>query len=79
MRIISQNGTIDIPYELAVLWCDNFGNIQCKVNSESLRLAMYPTKERAKEVLKDIMNAYRNDSSHYILPLKQEVNDEKTE
>ena len=31
MRVISQDGTIDIPYEMSIVWCEDSGAVLCKL------------------------------------------------
>lgn len=64
MRIISQNGMLDVPYEQISINATDRGNkweIWCSNNMSNLHskgLGYYDSKERAKEVMKEIRNKY---------------------
>lgn len=71
MRVISQNGEIDIPYEQSVFWIKSIlirsvmdggemANIYASTNGdqESIVLGTYGSKERAKEVLDMLLKHY---------------------
>lgn len=66
MRIISQDGRIDLPYEqvaVAIDTTDTVMVIAYAVNSEDdtiWNLAEYSTKEKAEEVMKMLREGYRN-------------------
>ena len=46
MRIISQNGAIDIPYEMAVVYVE-YESIIAKVGDERYAIGNYSTEEKA--------------------------------
>lgn len=66
MRIISQNGRIDLPYEQIVVennTVDKITIIAYAVDSYDdtiWNLAEYSTKEKAEEVMKMLREGYRN-------------------
>lgn len=50
MRVISQDGTIDIPYELSVIWISEKNGYSVKANmpnDEAVLLGMYSSREKA--------------------------------
>ena len=66
MRIISQNGEVDLPYECFGVEIDAINDtkiIAYAVNSDDdtiWNLAEYSTKEKAEEVMKMLREGYRN-------------------
>lgn len=60
MRLISQNGEFDVPYEIAVL--SRTGNIirayVPMVGEKGTVMARYSTDEKAKKVMEMICNVY---------------------
>lgn len=66
MRVISQNGKVDLPYEqiaISIDCDDEMTIIAYAVNSEDdtiWNLAEYSTKEKAEEVMKMLREGYRN-------------------
>lgn len=60
MRLISQNGEIDVPYEITSL--SRTGNIirayVPMVGEKGTVMARYSTEERAKKVMEMICNVY---------------------
>lgn len=66
MRIISQNGRVDLPYEQIAIAIDydyKMTIIAYAVNSDDdtiWKLAEYSTKEKAEEVMKMLREGYRN-------------------
>ena len=65
MRIISQDGTIDIPYEMVVV--KRFGNAVYFLNRNlagvenqvrDIELAKYSTEEKAKKAMEELRYAY---------------------
>lgn len=73
MRIISQKGNIDVPYEKVVLFADNVGAIHCKFGGESFRMGLYSSKQDAKAVMKMIRDAWDNAYEMFQLPKREEV------
>ena len=66
MRIISQDGTIDVNYDSAIVACDNKKRpdkgwgIGAVSQNKSINLATYSTEEQALEVMKEIRTQYSN-------------------
>ena len=65
MRVISQNGTIDMPYEMVVVkrfgsavyfLNRNLAGVENKVRD--IELAKYSTKEKAKKAMEELRYAY---------------------
>ena len=65
MRVISQDGTIDIPYEMVVV--KRFGNAVYFLNRNlagvenqvrDIELAKYSTEEKAKKAMEELRYAY---------------------
>lgn len=80
MRIISQDGTIDIPYDRKCLFVSEDGDIRAMSNvceaSEIVfnsDIAQYSTKEKALRVVADLRDAYRSDCRYYELPKEEDV------
>ena len=73
MRIISQNGSVDAPYDSSCLFADGVGGIQCKFNGECFRLGLYSSREKAKLVLESIRNVYGIRPGYFQLPKDEEV------
>lgn len=59
MRVISQDGTIDMPYEICSVWCR--GSVimcdMCGDNTNTI-LATYSTEEKAKKAMKMLREKY---------------------
>lgn len=53
MRIISQNGSVDVNYTRCVLEVYE-NHIKAVVGDKHYDLAQYPNNERVKEVMKDL-------------------------
>ena len=51
MRIISQSGRIDIPYEVAVVYVE-YESIIAKVGDERYAMGNYSTEEKAFKAMK---------------------------
>lgn len=65
MRIVSQNGTVDLPYESVVVGISNFDNnviIAYPINTFSTddywTMARYSTEQKAKKALDLLHDAY---------------------
>ena len=59
MRLISQTGDIDVPYEIASL--SRTGNIiKAYVQMISVVMARYSTDEKAMQVMEMLHNAYHD-------------------
>ena len=57
MRIISQSGRIDIPYEVAVVYVE-YESIIAKVGDERYAMGSYSTEEKAFKAVKMLMETY---------------------
>ena len=57
MRIISQNGAIDIPYEVAVVYVE-YESIIAKVGDERYAMGNYSTEEKAFKAMKMLIDTY---------------------
>ena len=67
MRIISQDGTLYMPYEICTVWlrdsaimCD-----MCGDNTTKTVLATYSTKEKAKKAMERLRIAYENNEFYH--------------
>ena len=61
MRIISQDGTIDIPYEMSIVWCEDSGAVLLQPIGETgeyQTFAKYSTEEKAKKAMEELRYAY---------------------
>lgn len=61
MRIISQDGTIDIPYELSVIWISEKYGYSVKANmpnDEAVLLGMYSSREKALRAMEMLRETY---------------------
>lgn len=72
MRVISQNGRIDIPYEMVVV--KRFGNAVYFLNRNlagvenqvrDIELAKYSTEEKAKKAMEMLRIAYENNEFYH--------------
>ena len=57
MRIISQSGRIDIPYEMAVVYVE-YESIIAKVGDERYAMGNYSTEEKAFKAMKMLIERY---------------------
>ena len=57
MRIISQSGRIDIPYEMAVVYVE-YESIIAKVGDERYAMGNYSTEEKAIKAMKMLMERH---------------------
>ena len=57
MRIISQSGRIDIPYEMAVVYVE-YESIIAKVGDERYAMGNYSTEEKAFKAVKMLIDTY---------------------
>ena len=57
MRIISQNGTIDVPYEMAIVYVE-YENIIAKVGDERYAMGNYSTEEKAVKSMEMLREKY---------------------
>jgi len=75
MRLVSQDGTFDFPYELAVVYKSD-----CEIHVRLIHsfgfhdvIGKYSSQEKVEEVLGDLRNAYRNQKSAFYFPEDEEV------
>lgn len=78
MRLISQNGMYDVPYELCTIRIDEMPiNVFIEallVSGSCITLGKYSTKKKALDVMEEIRNEYVNcEFSWYQLPKDEEV------
>ena len=57
MRIISQSGRIDIPYEMAVVYVE-YESVIAKVGDERYAMGNYSTEEKAVKAMKMLIDTY---------------------
>ena len=61
MRLISQDGTIDMPYELSVIWISEKNGYSVKANmpnDEAVLLGMYSSREKALRAMEMLRETY---------------------
>ena len=61
MRVISQDGTIDIPYEMSIVWCEDSGAVLLQPIGETgeyQTFAKYSTEEKAMKAMEELRYAY---------------------
>ena len=61
MRVISQDGTLDMPYEMSTMWCDDAGAVLLQPIGETVEyqtFAKYSTEEKAKKAMEELRYAY---------------------
>lgn len=65
MRVISQDGTMDYPYENSIVFIDTRGVrdkafvlMQAIGDDEASIMAQYSTKEKAKKAMEELIMAY---------------------
>ena len=61
MRVISQDGTIDMPYEMSIVWCEDSGAVLFEPIGETgeyQTFAKYSTEEKAKKAMEELRYAY---------------------
>ena len=62
MRVISQDGTIDMPYEMSIVWCEDSGAVLLQPIGETgeyQTFAKYSTEEKAKKAMEMLRDAYQ--------------------
>ena len=79
MRIISQSGRIDIPYEVAVVYVE-YESVIAKVGDERYVMGNYSTEEKAIEVMEHLRRSYylrderyEFEKDYFWLPAEKEV------
>ena len=76
MRVISQDGTIDMPYEMSIVWCEDSGAVLLQPIGETgayQTFAKYSTEEKAKKAMEELRYAYM---CHTIVKIGQTSPDE---
>ena len=61
MRVISQDGTLDMPYEMSIVWCEDDGCVLLQPIGEIgeyQKFAKYSTEEKAKKAMEELRYAY---------------------
>lgn len=61
MRVISQDGTMDFPYEMSIVWCEDAGSVLLQPIGETggyQTFAKYSTEEKAKKAMGMLRDAY---------------------
>lgn len=65
MRVISQNGTLDVPYEQVIIsryrtsiFFINKSFTNKKMIADDTKLAVYSTEEKARKAMEDLQYAY---------------------
>ncbi|MFR1858773.1 MAG: hypothetical protein ACLSXG_01775 [Roseburia faecis] len=61
MRVISQDGTMDFPYEMSIVWCEDAGSVLLQPIGETgeyQTFAKYSTEEKAKKAMEMLRDAY---------------------
>ena len=68
MRVISQDGTMDMPYEMSIMWSGDNGNILLQAVGEVgeyQTFAKYSTEEKAKKAMEMLRIAYENNEFYH--------------
>ena len=68
MRVISQDGTIDMPYEMSIVWCEDSGAVLLQAVGEVgeyQTFAKYSTEEKAKKAMEMLRIAYGNNEFYH--------------
>ena len=68
MRVISQDGTIDMPYEMSIVWCEDSGAILLQPIGETgeyQTFAKYSTEEKSKKAMEMLRIAYGNNEFYH--------------
>lgn len=63
MRVISQDGTMDMPYEMSIMWSEDNGAILLQAVGEVgeyQSFAKYSTEEKAKKAMKQLHDVYED-------------------
>lgn len=62
MRIISQDGTMDMPYEMSTMWCDDGAVLLQPIGEigEYQTFAKYSTEEKAIKAMEMLRKVYEN-------------------
>ena len=68
MRVISQDGTMDMPYEMSIVWCEDSGAVLLQPIGETgeyQTFAKYSTEEKAKKAIQMLRIAYGNNEFYH--------------
>lgn len=68
MRVISQDGTFDIPYEMSIIWREDDGAVFLQPIGETgeyRNFATYSTEEKAKKAMEMLRIAYENNEFYH--------------
>lgn len=68
MRVISQDGTMDMPYEMSIMWSGDNGDILLQAVGEVgeyQTFAKYSTEEKAKKAMEMLRIAYENNEFYH--------------
>ena len=68
MRVISQEGTMDFPYEMSIVWCEDAGAVLLQPIGETGKyqtFAKYSTEEKAKKAMEMLRLAYENNEFYH--------------
>ena len=68
MRVISQDGTIDTPYELSIIWIrEKYGyTVMANMpNDEPAGLGKYSSREKALKAMEMLREAYNNNEFYH--------------
>ena len=68
MRVISQDGTLDMPYEMSIVWCEDDGCVLLQPIGEIgeyQKFAKYSTEEKAKKAMEMLRIAYENNEFYH--------------
>ena len=68
MRVISQDGTLDMPYEMSIVWCEDDGCVLLQPIGEIgeyQKFAKYSTEEKAKKAMEMLRIVYENNEFYH--------------
>ena len=68
MRFISQDGTLDMPYEMSIVWCEDDGGVLLQPIGEIgeyQKFAKYSTEEKAKKAMEMLRIVYENNEFYH--------------
>lgn len=68
MRVISQDGRLDFPYEMSIMWSGDNGDILLQAVGEVgeyQTFAKYSTEEKAKKAMEMLRIAYGNNEFYH--------------
>lgn len=58
MRIISQNGIYDLPYDKCLIWADENEIMACPIGEPYFTMAIYSTQEKIEKAMQLLHEAY---------------------